>query len=94
MKNEAKENFGPAIVFTLQALDILKARGFRYVRVNAFTRDKRLDYMEPHYFVLVPVKDLQDDPDKKGIYEPIDSQVLTDWAHFPNEGIKVLVTMG
>jgi hypothetical protein len=94
MKNETKENFGPAVELTLQTLEDLKNKGFRYVRVNAFTQDKRMDYMEPHYFVLVPIKDLQDDPGKKGIYEPINSQLLTDWAHFPNEGIKVLVTMG
>lgn len=94
MKNETKENFGPTVLFTLQALEGLKDRGFRYVRVNAFTQDKRPDYMEPHYFVLVPIKDLPDDPAKKGIYEPINSPLLTDWANFPNEGIKVLVTTG
>ena len=94
MKNEAKENFGPTVIFTLEALERLKARGFQYVRVNAFTHDKRLDYMEPHYFVLVPFKDLQDDPDKKGIYEPINSQLLAAWALLPEEGIKVLLAAG
>jgi hypothetical protein len=94
MKNENKENLGPAIAFTPQALEELKARGFQYVRVNAFTHDKRLDYMEPRYFVLVPIKDLKDDPDKKGIYEPINSQLLKDWAHFPNEDMNLLVMKG
>jgi hypothetical protein len=91
MKNETKENFGPTVAFTLQALEELKSRGFRYVRVNAFTQDKRMDYMEPRYFVLAPIKDLPDDMSKKGIYEPINSQLLTDWANSPDEGIKVFV---
>jgi len=94
MKNEIKENFGPTVVFTLQALEELKNRGFRYVRVNAFTQDKRLDYMEPRYFVLAPIKDLPDDMNKKGIYEPINSQLLIDWANSPDEGIKVFVIAG
>ena len=94
MKNEAKENHGQTVIFTLKVLKELKDKGYRYVRVNAFTHDKRLDYVEPHYFVLVPFKDLTDDPDKKGIYEPINSQILTEWAKLSNEGIKVFVTKG
>jgi len=91
MKNENKENFGPKAVLTLQNLQELKKRGFQYVRVNAFTQDKRLDYMEPHYIVLVPMKELSDDMDKKGIYEAIDSSMLKNWANSPDEGIKVFV---
>jgi hypothetical protein len=94
MKNEIKENFGPSVILTLQTLEELRGRGFRYVSVNAFTTDKRPDYMEPRYFVLVPMKDLPDDINKKGIYEPINSQLLRDWATFPNEGINVFVTAG
>lgn len=93
MKNEMKENFGPAVAFTLQTLEKLKTRGFQYVRVNAFTQDKRMDYMEPHYFMLIPVKELPDNINEKGIYEPINSQLLIDWANSPNEGIKVFVTI-
>ena len=92
MKNATKENLGPSVVFTLQVLEKLKAGGFRYVRVNAFTTDKRMDYIEPHYFMLTPLKELPDDINKKGIYEPINSPLLIDWANFPNEGIKVFVT--
>lgn len=88
-----KEDAGPNVNFTLQTLEILKDQGFRYVRVNALTKDRRPDYMEPHYFVLVPVKDITDDKGSKGIYEPIDSQLLTVWASFPDDGIKVFVAM-
>jgi len=91
MKNETRENFKSTTRLTSTGLQNLKDRGFRYVQVKGFTRDKRLDYMEPRYFMLVPIKDLPDDPDKKEIYEPIDSEILMSWANFPDDGIEVLV---
>lgn len=93
MKKETKDDSSPTVTFTLQTLEKLKQQGFRYLRVNAFTKDRRPDYIEPHYFVLVPFKDMTDDAGSKGIYEPIDSQLLTVWANFPDDGIKVFVTM-
>ncbi len=66
MKNETRENFESTTKLTVQGLQILKDRGFRYVQVKGFTMDKRLDYMELHYFMLVPIKELPDDPNKKG----------------------------
>jgi len=94
MKNEPRENSSQAVELTPQTLEDLKNRGFRYVRVDAFTQDKRSDYMEPRYFMLEPIKDLPDDVNKKGIYEPINSDLLTEWANSPHEGIKVYVTKG
>jgi hypothetical protein len=91
MRNENRENFGPSVVLTVQALEDLKKQGYQYVRVNAFTRDKRQDYIEPCYIVLVPIKELSEDRDKKGIYEPVDSPMLVNWANSPDEGIKVFV---
>lgn len=94
MKNESKENYGKAVELTLQILEELKDKGFLYVRVDAFTQDKRSDYMEPRYFMLDPIKDLPDDVNKKGIYEPITSELLTEWANSSHEGIKVYVSKG
>ena len=94
MKNETRENFESTTRLTQQTLQKLKDKGFRYVQVKGFTQDKRLEYIEPHYFMLVPIKDLPDDPDKKEIYEPINSEILTAWANFPNEGVEVLVAAG
>jgi hypothetical protein len=79
--------------FTLAILEELKSKGFKYVIVNAFTHDKRADYMEPHYFVLEPVMQLSDDVNKKGIYEPIESPLLVEWAKYPQEGARILVMM-
>lgn len=94
MKTEDKENFIPAAPFTLKALEKLKEQGFHFVRVNAFTQDKHMDYMEPRYFMLIPLKTLPDEINQKGIYEPIESDLLKNWAKFPDEGIKVFVAIG
>lgn len=93
MRNENRENFGPAVALTSESLQELKKKGFRYVRVNAFTKDRQLDYMVPHYIVLVPIHDLPEESDKKGIYELVDSPVLAGWANTPGEGIEVFISI-
>jgi len=94
MKNEIRENFQSTVRLTIQLLQQLKDKGYRYVQVKAFTQDKRLDYIDPRYFLLVPVRELSDDPDKKEIYEPINSDILLEWAGSPNVGIDVWVAQG
>jgi len=91
MKNKPAGHFKHIVELTLQTLEDLKNRGFQYVRVNAFSQDNRPDYMEPHYFVLEPITEIPDDVNKKGIYEPVNSKILIEWAKLPNEGIKVYV---
>lgn len=93
MRNENREHFGHTVPLTVQALKNLQIKGFQYVSVNAYTKDRRLDYMEPHYIVLVPLHQLPEERDKKGIYEPVDSPVLVDWANTPDDGIKVFVSI-
>jgi hypothetical protein len=89
MKNKP----GKAVELTLQTLEDLRNRGFQYVRVDAFTQDNRPDYMEPHYFVLEPIIDIPDDVSQKGIYEPLNSKLLAEWASLPHEGVKIYVSM-
>ena len=91
MKNETQQNKSASSDFTLKALQKLKDSGFRYVQIKGFTRDNRLDYIEPYYFVLIPIKNLPDDPNKKEIYEPINSSLLEDWANLPHERIKIVI---
>ena len=93
MKNEAGENIGSTIVLSVDVLLRLKNKGFKYVQVKGFSSDRKSDYMVPGYLVLVPIKELSTDPNKKDIYEPIDSQLLINWANSPNVGIKVLVAL-
>jgi PHP family Zn ribbon phosphoesterase len=47
--------------------------------------------MEPRYFVLVPLKELPTSADQKGIYEPIESKILAEWAKSGDEGFEVLI---
>jgi hypothetical protein len=91
MKAQQKEHAGPSNLLTPTKLQKLKNKGFRYVQVRGFTSDKRLDYVDPRYIVLVPMKDLPGEQGEKEIYEPIDSKLLMDWANEPNEGVEVLV---
>lgn len=84
-----------ASVFPLsrQSLQQLKDKGFRFVLVRSYATDRRVDYIEIHYFTLIPVMQLSDDPNQKEIYEPIDSEILLDWADAPSERMKVIVEM-
>ena len=93
MKNSIKENSPKVVELTLQTLEDLQNKGFRYVRVNAFSQDNRPDYMEPHYFVLEPIIDIPEDVNKKGIYEPVNSKLLVEWARLPNERTKVYISL-
>lgn len=91
MKNDPKEPGELKKKLTPASLQSLKKRGFRYVQVQGFSPDKHLDYMEPRYFVLVPLKHLPDEADKKGIYEPIESNILNEWAQAGDEGFEVFL---
>ncbi|MBS1600740.1 MAG: hypothetical protein JST75_21145 [Bacteroidetes bacterium] len=93
MKNETEEDFGSSLKLTRPLLQKLKDRGFRYVQVMGFTSDRRLDYMEPRFLLLVPIMELSDDPAKQEIYEPINSKILEDWANSPDEGIEILISL-
>jgi hypothetical protein len=87
------ENPRSAITLTKQSLQQLKDSGFRFVLIKGYTTDRRIDYIEVNYFTLVPVKDLSEDPNKKEIYESIDSEILMQWASFPDDGAKVVIEM-
>lgn len=94
MKNEIREeDFGATVPFTVAVLESLKNGGFQFVQVKGFTADKKLDYMEPRYLVLTPMKALPVEPGKIEIYEPINSQLLQDWATNPGNGMKVLISV-
>jgi hypothetical protein len=92
-KNNGMENSRSAITLTKQSLQQLKDSGFRFVLIKGYTTDRRAAYIEVNYFTLVPVKDLSEDPNKKEIYESIDSEILMQWASFPDDGAKVIIEM-
>jgi hypothetical protein len=76
---------------TQQSLRTLRESGFRYVLVSGYTPDRQFDYIALTSFVLVPVKELPEEPGQKGIYAPIDSDILDDWAGQPENGIKAFI---
>jgi len=76
---------------TTQNLRELRELGFRYVLVNGYTPDRVSDYIVLNRFILVPVKDLPEEPGQNGIYAPIDSDILDDWASQPDNGIKAFI---
>ena len=92
-KNHTGENSKSTVRLTLQLLQKMRSRGFRYVQVKGFATDRRLDYMEPRFLVLVPIKVLPADPAEKEIYEPIESKILEDWAKSPEEGIEIFISL-
>ena len=76
---------------TLKILEVLKEHGYQYVLVTSYTIARATDYMEMNDFLLTPVREL---PVKRGemeIFEPIDSDILRDWADYPDSGVKAFV---
>lgn len=66
--------------FDSAALKKLELNGYKFVQINGLTGDKHYDYIEPRLMVLVPLKELPTEQDKKGIYEHIGSEILQQWA--------------
>jgi hypothetical protein len=79
-----------SIRLTLQTLEKLKERGYRYVLVESYTLDRRSDFIEMNHFLLKPVKELPR-PGEWGIFEPIDSHILREWADQPDNGVKAFI---
>ncbi len=80
-----------AVRLTSQSLRTLREQGFRYVLVNGYTAERQFDYIALTSFVLVPVKELPEEPGQKGIYAPIDSDILDEWASESGNGINAFI---
>ena len=78
-------------VFNVPALDNLIRLGYKFVQVKGLTLDMHYDYVEPHYLILVPIRELPEDPLKKDIYEPINSELLYKWATEKNEKQEIII---
>ena len=79
-----------SIRLTRQTLQKLKEGGYRYVLVESYTLDRRSDHIEINHFLLKPVRELPR-TGEQGIFEPIDSHVLREWADHPDSGIKAFI---
>jgi hypothetical protein len=94
MKNDTARQFANKVPFTEKALQALITKGFRYVQVKGYTWERESDYMEPHCFMLVPLKDLPTEDENRDIYEPLNSQMLRSWAGDSYINAGVFVAMG
>lgn len=77
--------------FDASALKKLENDGYRFVQIKGLTVDKHFDYIEPHFMVLVPFKNLPTEQDQKDIYEPIDSLILKQWAAEKDDHFEVVI---
>lgn len=79
------------VKLTVQTLEDLKRKGFKYVLIKGYTLDRRLDYIQMNHFTLVPVRELPVAPSEKEIFEPIDSEILQEWASSPDNGLTAYI---
>lgn len=80
MTSEVKYNFLHHQPLSFKALDNLKKKGYRYLQVQGYTLDHHPEYVEPHYLMLVPIKELSANREKMDIYEDINSELIKDWV--------------
>jgi len=76
---------------TVKRLQELKDQGFRFVLIKGYALDRRADYIELNHFSLLPVKELPEDPAQKEIFEPIDSEILMEWASSLDTGVTAYI---
>ncbi len=77
--------------FTLSSLRKIETDGYKFVQVKGLTMDRHYDYIEPHFLVLVPMKELPVEQDKKDIYEPVPSELLQKWAVENDENMEIVI---
>jgi hypothetical protein len=68
------------VPLSVKALSDMQLRGYKYVQVKGLTHDKHYEYVDPHFMVLVPMRELPTDPNQRDIYEPLASELLLKWA--------------
>jgi hypothetical protein len=85
------EKLGAAVRLTMERLQKLKSLGFLYMLVRGYTANKKFDVIELDHFYLVPVKELPEPQGEKGIYAPIDSEIIEQWARQAEDGINAFI---
>lgn len=86
MTNEIKNNYLYHKTLTAEAINTLQQKGYKYLQVQGFTLDHHAEYVEPHYLMLVPKKELPMD-----IYEPINSELVKEWISDNNSSHRLAV---
>lgn len=93
MTKEIKNNFLNHKPLTFEALHTLQQKGYKYLQVQGYTLDHHLEYVEPHYLMLVPIKSLSTNRAKMDIYEDIDSDIIRKWVIGENktDGLEIFL---
>ena len=84
MTNEIKNNFLSHKPLTSEALNHLQQKGYKYLQIQGYTLDHHPEYVEPHYLMLVPIKELSVKREQMDIYEEIDSSLIKEWVKAGN----------
>jgi hypothetical protein len=92
MTKEAMQTRQGNIHLSVQALKDLYKKGYQFVQVKGLNEDNEFDYVEPHYLVLVPIKELPKDQRRKDIYEPVMSDLLIQMANEQSSFTEVLIS--
>ncbi len=92
MRKGISEGRSGTIEFSVQALDNLQSRGYKFVQVVGLTADNHYDYTDPDFLVLLPLKELPTDPQKRDIYEPLESELLYKWAAEATEHLRIVIS--
>ena len=91
MRKGISDGRSATVEFSVKALDSLQSKGYKFVHVIGLTADNHYDYTDPHCLLLVPLKELPTDPEKRDIYEPIESELLYKWAEEINEHPRIVI---
>jgi len=89
MTNENKNNYLGHGTLSFEALDRLEQQGYKYLQVQGFTLDHHPEYVEPHYLMLVPIKELSARREKMDIYEEINSDLIRQWVTAADNGDRL-----
>ena len=92
MRKGITDGHADSVKLSIQALQILEGKGFKFVQVVGLTLDNHYDHVDPHSLVLLPIKELPTDQSRKDIYEPIDSELLKQWANDGDSGTQVFIS--
>jgi len=91
MRKAIRDNGRILVPLSVEVLDRLYEKGWRFVQVKGITADLHYEHIEPHHFILIPIKQLPKEQADKDVYEPIDSDLLRLWAGQPDETVGVFV---
>ena len=93
MRKGIAEGQAATTPLTLKSLRTIEDAGYKFVQVKGLTADKHFDYIEPHCLILVPMKELPSEQDKKDIYEPVASELLQQWATEEDENFPIMLAL-